>query len=92
MQDLPLGNGPDDVIELMAGYSAWLQETDIPKLMLYAMPGFITPISTVTWARDNFSEMTVVALDDVMHFAQESVPELFSQSIRQWHDALFARC
>ena len=91
VNDLPLGNGPDDVIELIAEYSAWLQKTDIPKLMLYAMPGFITPISTVTWAKDNFPQLTVVGLDDVMHFAQESVPELFSQSIRQWHDSLFVR-
>jgi haloalkane dehalogenase len=82
--DLPLGEQDGEVIKLIDRYSTWLQKTDLPKLMLYAMPGFSTPISTVQWAKDHFSNLTLVCLDDVMHFAQESAPQLFVNSLIDW--------
>lgn len=85
IQDLPLGRGPTDVIQLITRYSKWLEKTPIPKLMLYAIPGFITTISTVQWARDNLQNLTLIGLDDVLHFAQESVPELFSEKLLEWY-------
>src|SRR3990167_11457352 len=39
VNDLPLGNGPGDVVALIQQYSKWLQETKMPKLMLYAIHG-----------------------------------------------------
>lgn len=84
VQDLPLGKGPDDVIELIGNYSKWLQETDIPKLMIYAIPGFVTTVDTVAWAREHLHNMKLVGIDDAMHFAQESVPEIFSDILRNW--------
>lgn len=85
IQDLPLGKGPEDVIKLIEDYSSWLQKTDIPKLMLYAIPGFITTVETVQWAKDNIKNLKLIGLDDVLHFAQESVPELFGQTLRDWY-------
>ena len=85
MKDLPLGEGPEDVIELISCYSDWLEKTPIPKLMLYAIPGFITTVATVQWARDHLRNLTLVGMDDVLHFAQESVPELFSEKLREWY-------
>jgi len=85
VQDLPLGEGPDDVVELIAQYSTWLEKTPLPKLMMYAIPGFITTVATVQWARDHMQNLELVGLDDVLHFAQESVPELFSQKLREWY-------
>lgn len=85
IQDLPLGEGPSDVIELISEYSKWLQETGIPKLMLYAVPGYVTTIATVQWARDHLTNLEMVALDDVLHFAQESIPDLFGKKLREWY-------
>jgi haloalkane dehalogenase len=85
IEDLPLGKGADDIVELIARYSRWLQETEIAKLMLYAIPGFITTVATVQWARDNIKNLDLVGLDDVLHFAQESVPDLFSKHLRDWY-------
>ncbi len=85
LQDLPLGNGPDDVVALIRHYSKWLQETPLPKLMFYAVPGFITPIPTVQWAKEHFPNLTLECLNDVMHFAQESMPELFAQKLDEWY-------
>lgn len=88
VQDLPLGEGPDDVVELITRYSKWLEKTSIPKLMLYAIPGFITTVATVQWARDHLKNIDLVGLDDVLHFAQESVPELLSEKLREWYLAI----
>lgn len=84
IQDLPLGKGPDDVIDLIDSYSHWLQQTDIPKLMIYAVPGFITTIETVAWARERLHNLTLVALDDALHFAQETMPQEFADAINTW--------
>lgn len=91
IQDLPLGKGPDDVIELIGTYSAWLQQTHIAKLMLYAVPGFITTIETVAWARERLHNLTLVALDDALHFAQETMPQEFADAVAKWLNSELAK-
>lgn len=86
VNDLPLGKGPDDVVKLIEKYSKWLQKTKIPKLLLYAIPGFMTTIENVIWARDHFPNTEIVALDDALHLAQESVPEQFSEALLKWYE------
>ena len=85
VNDLPLGDGSSEVTALIEGYSTWLQQTDLPKLMLYAVPGFITPIAIASWAKQHLKNLTMVALDDAMHFAQESAPHQFAQAILAWY-------
>lgn len=84
IQDLPLGKGPDDVIALIAGYSKWLQQCDTEKLMIYAIPGFITTVETVAWARENLHNLKLVGLDDVLHLAQETIPDVFADALLNW--------
>lgn len=85
LQDLPLGDGPEEVIALMALYSEWLTKTMIPKLMLYAIPGFITTMASVCWARDNLQHLTLSELDESLHMAQESVPDVFAKRLCDWY-------
>lgn len=85
VNDLPLGKGPDDVVKLIQQYSDWLQKTNIPKLLLYAIPGFMTTIEDVRWAREHFPNTEVAALDDALHLAQESVPGQFSEALVKWY-------
>lgn len=85
VNDLPLGKGPDDVVKLIQQYSEWLQKTKIPKLLLYAIPGFMTTIENVKWARDHFPNTETVPLDDALHLAQESVPDQFSDALLKWY-------
>lgn len=84
INDMPLGKGPDDVIALMTQYSTWLQKTPIPKLLIYALPGFMTTMDHVAWARDHLQNIHITALDDALYLAQESVPDQFSEAILQW--------
>ncbi len=88
IKDVPLGKGPDDVVALIDEYSKWLQSTKIPKLMMYAIPGFITTVDTIKWARDHLTHLSLVGLDDALHFAQESIPKIFTQNLKEWHENL----
>lgn len=84
IQDLPLGEG-NGVVALIEKYSQWLQQAPQPKLMLYAVPGFITTMATVQWAKEHIQNLTLVELQDALHFAQESVPDVFCKELRNWY-------
>lgn len=88
LNDVPMGNGPDDVVQLMQNYSAWLMQTTFPKLMLYALPGFLTPIELVCWAKEHLKNLSLECLDNVLHFAQESDPKAFGGALVKWHENL----
>ena len=85
VHDLPLGHGPDDVVALISEYSSWLQQSDIPKLLMYSWPGFITTMETVMWAKSQLKNLTAVELGEAMHFAQETIPDAFSQRLLDWY-------
>lgn len=85
IRELPLGNGQTEVTKLISNYSTWLQNTSIPKLMIYALPGFMTTMETVQWAKQHFKNLTLVGIDHVLHFAQESSPDIFGEKLREWY-------
>lgn len=86
LQDLPLCDEDDcDVAALIKDYSAWLCETDIPKLMLYAVPGFVTTIDTVMWAKTHLTHLSQVDLGDALHYAQESKPLEMALALNEWY-------
>ena len=87
-QDLPLGKGTGRVLDLIKKYSKWLEKAPQQKLMMYAVPGFITTMETVGWAKSNPPNLTLVELEDALHFAQESMPDIFSRELREWYLSL----
>jgi len=91
LQDLPLGNEPKDVIQLISDYSKWLQLSKLPKLMMYAVPGFITTISTVQWAKDHLPNLSLIDVGDALHYAQESKPDEIGEALQEWYCHLIGR-
>jgi haloalkane dehalogenase len=90
--DLPTGREDNKVVGLIARYSEWLKQSGKPLLMLYALPGFVTTMDTVAWAKGNLKNLTLVELDGAMHFAQESMPALFAYELRKWYNSLDDSC
>ena len=86
--ELPTGKDETDVVHMIRDYSMKLRESDIPKLMFYAVPGFITPIDTVQWCKNHIKNLDVVDLGEALHFAQEVNPELFASEILKWQQSL----
>jgi len=85
ISELPLGTKEGKVIKLIAHYSKWLQQAKHPKLLMYAIPGFTTTIETVQWSKDHLPNLTLVELENALHFAQESMPHFFAQELKEWY-------
>ena len=83
--DRPFGDGPDEITQLIDDYSKWLQKTSVPKLMMYTIPGFITPVSTIMWCKEHFPNLTIVDLGEGLHFIQETNPQVFAEALAEWY-------
>lgn len=88
-QELPLSeDSQSPALKIIQDYSAKLQQSQLPKLMLYALPGFMMPMETVMWARDNFPNITLEEVDEALHYAQESNPEAISAALSKWYESI----
>lgn len=89
IHEFPKGNGePADVVALIREYSNRLKHSDVPKLMFYGVPGLMTNIEDVQWAKENFPNLELVDLGEVMHFAQECCPLLMANELVEWYETL----
>lgn len=84
LRDTPHGNEKNQVNNIIAEYSKKLTKSSVPKLMLYSVPGFITTISTVMWAKEHLPQLEMIEIGEELHYAQESDPELMAQAISAW--------
>lgn len=84
IKELPTGNGNSKIDNLIADYTKALTRSTMPKLMLYSVPGFITTMATVMWAKEHLPNLEVVDIGEELHFAQESHPELMGETISVW--------
>lgn len=83
--DLPKGNEKTPVVELIARYSSALQQSSIPKLMMYAIPGYNTSIDTVQWVKEHFPNVSIADIDEGFHYPQEYNPEKIGKVLRHWY-------
>jgi haloalkane dehalogenase len=84
MLDQPFYNPKSAERKLIDDYSAWLQQTSIRKLLMYAIPGFLTPMSTVSWAIDHLPNLTVVELGEGLHYLPETRAQEIAQTLSGW--------
>jgi haloalkane dehalogenase len=89
IHEFPKGNGqPIDIVALMREYSERLQESEIPKLMFYAVPGFMTSIDDVRWAKEHFSNLEIVDLGEALHFGPEGNPLVLANEFLEWFERI----
>lgn len=84
LMELPTVNGKGVVETLIANYSQKLTLSSMPKLMLYSVPGFVTTIATVMWAKEHLPNLEIVDIGEELHLAQESNPQLIGETISVW--------
>lgn len=83
LKELPTGN-ETEIDKLITEYILKLTKSKLPKLMLYSVPGFITPISIIMWAKENLPNLETVDIGEELHLAQESNPKLIGETISAW--------
>lgn len=88
LKELPRGDGTSKVDQLITEYSDQLIQSYLPKLMLYSIPGYITSIATVMWAKENLHNLEIAEVGEDLHYAQESNPVLMGETISVWLQGL----
>lgn len=85
-RQIPIAGDPQDVVEAVAAYSAWLRETPLPKLFVNAEPGALIAGVVRDFVRRfaNLSEVTVAG----SHFIQEDSPDEIGVAICEWLETL----
>jgi haloalkane dehalogenase len=86
--ELPIEGEPPDVVEAVATYNEWLQQTELPKLLFHATPGAIVPPPLVEWCRENLSNLQTVDLGAGIHFLQEDHPREIGAELANWYRTL----
>ena len=78
-RQIPIEGEPADVVKVVADYSAWLAQSDVPKLFINADPGSILVgrQREICRAWRNQTEVTVKGL----HFVQEDSPDEIGQAL-----------
>ncbi|MEO0989318.1 MAG: haloalkane dehalogenase [Pseudomonadota bacterium] len=83
-RQIPIAGTPADVEVTVRRYSAWLIETDIPKLMFHASPGALIPPEAAAWLQRNLTNLTSVDLGTGVHFLQEDHPDAIRHTLAEW--------
>lgn len=83
-RETPIGGAPPDVWAAVSEYSRRLQQSRLPKLLLYAAPGALLTQAQVEWCQRNISQLEVVFLGPGAHFLQESSPARIGREIAAW--------
>lgn len=87
--EFPKGNGqPEDVVALISEYSERLKTSQVPKLMFFAVPGFMTTMEDVSWAKKHLPHLEVIDLGEDLHFVPEGFPLLFANEFMEWYQSL----
>jgi haloalkane dehalogenase len=81
-RQIPIEGEPEDVVNLVNEYGAFMRSSNIPKLFINAEPGSILTGRQREFCRSwpNQQEITVKGL----HFIQEDSPIEISQAVAQW--------
>lgn len=82
--ELPKGSGTSKVDKIISEYSKKLEQSNLPKMLLYSIPGFITTIATVMWAKEHFKNLEISEIGEELHYAQESNPVLMGETLSVW--------
>ena len=86
--ELPIEGEPADVVQIVETYNAYLQQSDLPKLLFHASPGAITPAPMVEWCKQNLKNLKTVDVGPGIHFLQEDNPHLIGTELREWYSSL----
>jgi haloalkane dehalogenase len=91
-QSAPIEGEPKDIYELVSEYSRRLQQSALPKLLLYATPGAVINQELVDWCRQRISKLNVVHVGPGVHFLQESSPHVLGKELAHWYRSLPSSC
>ena len=82
--ELPIDGEPADVAAIQMKYLAFLSASAVPKLLLYAEPGVLTPEPIGEWSRQNIKKLETMYVGEGLHHLQEDHPAEIGKAIAGW--------
>lgn len=81
-RELPIDGEPEDVVEAVEDYGAWLTTSQVPKLFIDAEPGALLTGRAREFCRSwpNQREASVKGI----HYVQEDSPDDIGSALREW--------
>ena len=81
-RELPIDGEPEDVVEAVEDYGAWLTTSQVPKLFIDAAPGALLTGRAREFCRTwpNQREVSVRGI----HYVQEDSPDDIGSALREW--------
>lgn len=81
-RQIPIAGEPEDVVQIVKDYAAWLPGTEFPKLFVDASPGAILQGDLRKFVRTwrNLTEIQVAGI----HFIQEDSPDEIGEALAGW--------
>lgn len=80
----PKSERAGDMVDLINHYAAKLSKSPIPKLLLYAKPGFATTERSVRYACENIPNLEAKFIGQGKHFLPEDQPANLGQAIAEF--------
>ncbi len=82
-REVPFAGQPADTAEIIGSYSAWLAESEVPKLFIQANPGIIFSVKELRkFARSLPNQKTVQVYGG--HFVQEVSGDAIGRAVADW--------
>ncbi len=86
-REVPFGNDPAANAEIISSYSAWLAESDVPKLFIQAVPGIIFGVAELRKFARSLPNQKIVQVYGG-HFVQEISGDAIGRALLEWIPSL----
>jgi len=83
--EMPIGQNPKVTHDIVTAYNAWLEETNIPWLFLYATPGALNPPEAADYWAARAKNIETVYIGAGLHYVQEDQPFAIGRAISDWY-------
>lgn len=86
--ELPIEGFPEDVHKLAVQYHEWLLETNVPKILFWALPGAFVREEHAKWYEEKLHNAKVIFLGDGVHYLQEDHPHRIGREIASFMEGV----
>ncbi len=86
--EIPIDGKPERMHKLVSNFSQKLQESEYPKLLLYAKPGGLITAPAVEWCKNHLKNLTAIYIGDGIHYIQEDHPDKIGDALSEWLDII----
>jgi haloalkane dehalogenase len=86
-REVPFGNDPAANAEIISSYSAWLAESEVPKLFIQAVPGIIFSVAELRKFARSLPNQKIVQVYGG-HFVQEISGDAIGRALLEWIPSL----